>query len=93
MLDVRELMSEHARDLVVVEHTHQSRRDRNCRIRRVSSRRKRVWRILIDDVDARHRKPRTSREFLHEAVELGCTLTVNLLRIIHAEHHAVGEPV
>ena len=93
VLDVRELMSEHARDFIVVERSHQSRRDSNRRVRRVASRRERVRRILVDDVDARHRKPRPPREFLHEPVELGCALTVDLLRVIHAEHHAVGEPV
>ena len=93
MLDVRQLMPEHARDLVVVEDAHQPRRNGDSRMGRIAPRRECVRRVLVDDVDARHRESRIPREFLDQAVELRCTRTVDLLCIIHAQHHAVGEPV
>ena len=93
MLDMRELVPEHARNLVVIECAHQPRCHGDCCIGGVAPRRKGIRCILVNDVDARHWKPRTSREFLHKAVKFRRALTVNLLCIIHAEHHAVREPV
>ena len=93
MLYVRELMTEYARDFVVVERTHESRRHSDRRVRGIAPRRECVRRILVDDVDARHWEPCTLRKLLNESIELRSTRTIHLACMIHAEHHTIGEPV
>ena len=93
VLHVRELMTEHARDLIVVERAHKPRCHSDCCIRRIAPRRKSIRCILIDHVDTRHRKLRTPCEFFNQSIELGRAFAINLLRIVHTQYHAVGEPV
>jgi len=49
--------------------------------------------VLVDDVDPRHRQAGALGELLDDAVELGRLVRSDLLRVGHAQDHAVAVPV
>ena len=48
---------------------------------------------FVDQIDARHGQSGALRQFVHDVVELRCTRRIDFLRLVHAQHDLVGEPV
>ena len=93
VLDVAELMREHAGKLVAIQPLEQPGGDRDGGMLGIAPGGKGVGLRIVHDVDLGHGQARVRRELPHQPVELGRRALVHLARAIHGEHHLVGVPI
>ena len=91
MFDVRELVRQHACQLVVVEDLEDAFGGGDRRVLRIASRGERVGRRLRNDVHPRHRQPGALREMRHDPVQ--AMVRADLLRSVAAQDDLVGPEV
>ena len=90
---MRQLVREHALELVVVEDPHDALGHRDRRVLRVAAGGEGIGRVGRDDVDARHRDLRTRRQPAHDRVQSGRLGLVDGLSTVHREDDLVREPI
>ena len=93
VLHVRQLVGQDARQLLLGEHAEEARGRRDRGVLRVAAGGEGVRLCAVDDVDARHRHGRPSRELLDDGVKARRGGAVRRLRPVHGQHHLVGVPV
>ena len=93
VLHMRELVREHARELLIVQHAQDARRHGDRCMLGIAPRRECIRHVAFNDGDRRHREARPLREALDEPVELRRILARDFLRAIRPQHHRRTEPV
>ena len=91
MLHVRELVGQHAFELIVGQNPEDALGRGNRGVLRAAPSRERVRGQLRNDVAARHRQTRALRQSPDRFVE--AIAGTHFLRTIHAQHDLVGPPV
>ena len=91
MLDVRQLVREHAFELVVAQHLQDAFRRRDRRVLRVAAGRERVRRWLGNDVAARLRQAGARGQALDDLIQP--MIGPDLRRPVHPQDDLVREPV
>ncbi len=93
VLHMRQFMRHHPAQLTRAEYPQDARSGRHRRVLRVAAGGEGVGRVFLDEIDPRHGQPGALRKLLHHGVELGRAAGVDLLRVVHLQHHLVAEPV
>ena len=93
VLHMRQLMRHHAAQLALAERPQDAGGGGHGGMLRVAAGGKSVGCVFIDQVDAWHGQIGLLRQLLHHAVKLRRAAGVHLLRVVHAQHHLVREPV
>ncbi|MEY9123584.1 hypothetical protein ABIA09_003146 [Bradyrhizobium yuanmingense] len=93
MLDMRELVRNHAGELLAAELVHQTGGDGDRGVFRIAAGGERVGLDLIHHEHARHRQAGTARKLGDEADQLRRGRTIDFMGAVHRQHHAVGVPV
>ena len=91
--DMRELVGEHAGDLLAREHLQQPGRHRDRGVLGIAAGSERIGLRIVHDVDARHRQAGVLRQLAHQAHEIGRGPLVHLLGIVHGEDELVRVPI
>ncbi|OIQ68576.1 hypothetical protein GALL_498280 [mine drainage metagenome] len=93
MLHMCQFVRHHPAQLTRTEYAQDAGGRGHCGMLRIAACGKRIRRVFLNEIDPRHRQAPTLREFLHHGVELRRAAGVDLLRVVHAQHHLVAEPV
>ena len=93
VLDMAELVREHAGKLLLVHGAKQAGGDGDGGILRITPGGKRVRLRVVHDIDPRHRQPGRCRKLAHQCVQLGRRAFVDRARAVHRQHHLVRVPI
>ena len=93
IFDVRQLMRDHARQLLPGQHGHQPGVDGHRRIFGIAPGGEGVGLVFVDHVDARHRQLRAPGQFGHHVVEIGRVGALDFLRAVGRQRQPVGIPI
>src|SRR5258705_347207 len=93
VLHVRELVGQHALELVLVEDPHDPLGHRHHGVLGVASGREGVGRLALHQIDARHRDAGACGQAANDRIEPGCCRLVDGLGAVRGQHHLVREPV
>ena len=88
-----ELVRQHAGHFLAAEVLQQAGIDRDRGMLGAAAGGEGVRLVLVDQVDLRHRQAGALGQLLDDAVELGRLVGPDLLRVGHAQDHAVAVPV
>ncbi len=80
ILNMGELMGQDARELIVVQHIHDSRSNSHGCMVRIAARGKSIWHIAVDDANLRHGEVGISGQFLHQLEKLRSIFPGDFLR-------------
>ena len=93
IFDVRELVRDHAGELLAAERLHQARGHGDRGVLRIAAGGERVGLRLVHHEHARHRQAGAAGQLGHEMDEIGRAVAVDLMGAVHRQHHAVRIPV
>ena len=90
---MRQLVSEHALQLLVVEHPHDAFGHGHRRVLRTAAGGERIGRVTGDQVHSGHGNAGPGRQPADDAVEIRGLGLFDRLSPVHGQHDAVREPV
>jgi hypothetical protein len=93
VLHVGQFVGHHAAQLALAEHLQDAGGGRDGGVLGVAAGGEGVGLVFVDDVNLGHRQLGPAGQLAHHVVEVGRAGFVHLLRVVHAQHHLVGEPV
>ena len=93
ILDMRELVRDHAGELLAAERLHKAGGHGDRGVLRIAAGGEGVGLRIVHHEDARHRQAGAPGELGDEPDQLGRGARVDLVGAVHRQHHAVGVPV
>ncbi len=93
VLDMRQLVRDHAGEFFTVQHLQQAGRHRHRGVMGIAPGRERVGLRIIHQIDLRHRQLRAARKLGHHPEQFRRAALIDLLGTVHRQHHAVRVPV